>query len=202
MRKFLRINRGKWGFIFTRLLIVSAVIWISLFFLPLTGKPSLLALLCWYLILSIGLALILLVLIFIAGYFSFRRQEHLFAKKPLSVFFDKYDFKTDIINTDNHWRLTQEIKKGRLESYPVLIFSAPGKPQFINTVIELEWGQMEDLQLLELKASFKWQQMILGPGAVLKTIRYSDDIEEQIRSMLVFIKDNGLKPATGKNKMA
>jgi hypothetical protein len=40
--------------------------------------------------------------------------------------------------------------------------------------------------------------MKLGPGAVLKTMRSSGDIEEQIRSMLELVKDNGLKPATGK----
>jgi hypothetical protein len=169
-------------------LTASAVIWISLFFLSLTGKPALLILLMWYLILSPALAFILFLLIFAGGYFSFRRQERLFAQKPLSTFFDKYHFQTELMNTDNRWRLTQEIKTGRLESYPVLIFSSPGISQGINTVIEIEWTQKEDLLLPELKASFKRCHIILSPGVVLKTMRPSGDIEKQIRNMLELVK--------------
>lgn len=199
MREFLNINREKWGFIFKRLLIGSAGIWMALYFLPLTGKPGLLILLMWHLLLSLGLAFILILVIFTGGYFSYRRQEHLFGKKPLIIFFDKYHFQTDLINTDNHWRLTQEIKIGRLEFFPILIFRTPGKSQYINTVIEIEWAPREDLRLAELKACFIKCNMILGHGAVLKTMRSSDDIEEQIRKMVEIIKGNGLKPATVKD---
>jgi len=199
MRKFLHINRRKWGFIFKRLLIGSAVIWMPLFFLPLTGKPGWLILLMWYLLFSLGLAFMLMVVIFTEGYFSYRRQEHLFGKKSLIIFFDKYHFQTDLINTDNHWHLTQKIKIGRLDLYPILIFRTPGKSQFINTVIEIDWAPREDLRSAELKTCFKRCNMTLGHGAVLKTMIFSDDIEEQIRKMVEIIKGNGLKPPTGKD---
>jgi hypothetical protein len=116
----------------------------------------------------------------------------------LKDFLDKYNFKTDLINTETKWHLTRELKTGQIESYPVIICKSQEKSNSINVVIEIEWTQNEDSEFAQLEKIFRMNKAMIGQGAVLKSIALSDNIEKQISSLIDAIKTHKLNASTKK----
>lgn len=124
MRTFITINKGKIRFMTTVIVIAAALMYLPCYFLPLADKPSLFILLSVHLLLIFCVTMFLLMVTLLSGYVYYRGQLHLFERTPLNEFLKKYNFQAAFINTGNKWRLTQQIKYGHVESYPVVLFKS------------------------------------------------------------------------------
>jgi len=196
--KFLNLNKGKFKFIIIIAFPAFTILLSALYFLTFRDTPSLTMLVFYHILLSLACTFAVVIGIFISGYFSYSQQKLLFNKKLFIDFFNKYNFKTELINTNSKWHLTQELKVGEIESYPVIIFKKSEKSKFINVVVELDLTQNKDSKFAELQNIFKGKNASVKQGAVLKLIHLSDNIEEQVKSLIDIIKSKELNPAIRK----
>lgn len=195
MKKFININKWKIRFITKVLIIVSALLYLPMYFLPLADKPSAFMLISVHLLFVFCLTLILLMLSLVSGYVYYRRQNNLFEVKPLSEFFEKYNFQNGLINNENKWRLTQQIRIGHVERYPISIFKSFDKSDYLNAVIGIDMMPgNEEVQIRDLRGIFKSMNMKIGDGAVIQSIKVSASIEDEIRNMVAVVRNNGLSP--------
>lgn len=115
--------------------------------------------------------------------------------KSLSEFFEKYNFQNELINNENRWRLTQQIKIGHVERYPISIFKSFDKSDYLNAVIGIDMMPgNEEVKIRDLSGIFKRMNMKIGDRAVIQSIRVSASIEDEIRNMVAVVRNNGLSP--------
>jgi hypothetical protein len=194
MKEFVSLNKEKLTYAFKLAFVCFAIICSVLYFAPVTDKPGWPLFLLYDLPGSLVLASLLTGVIFLNGFSYYRAQEKLFNNQRLADLFSKYDFKTGLVNTHTKWHLTQTLKTGRIDSYKIMAYKAPGKRQSINVAIEVGWTEIEDRQIRQYRDEFRPYKAIVGPGAILKTIRCSGDIEDQVNTLLAIAKGTGLKP--------
>lgn len=195
MKKFININKWKIRFITKVLIIVSALLYLLMYFLPLADKPSVFLLISVHLLFIFCLTLILLMLSLVSGYIYYRRQNNLFEENHLRDFFEKYNFQIELINNNNKWRLTQQIKIGHVERYPISIFKSFDKSHYVTAVIGIDMTPgNEEVQIRDLSGVFKSMNMKIGDRAVIQSIKVSASIDDEIRTMVSVVRKNGLSP--------
>lgn len=198
MKEFLRLNNGKLWFGFKFTFIGFVVIFSALFFLPIASKPGLVLGIIYDILASLVLALLLTLIIFTNGFAYHRAQENLFDSKGLTDLLGRYKFKTAFVNAATRWHLTQVVKTGQIDSYSVIIFKTAGKRKSIGVAVEVDWRAMDDRQIKKYQQALSPYNWKVGPGAMVKTFRCSDDIEEQIKLQLDIAKRIGPWPAIKK----
>jgi len=198
MKEFLRLNNGKLWFAYKITFIGSIVIFSTLFFLPVAGKPGLVLGIIYDILASFVLSLLLILIIFTTGFAYHRAQENLFNSKVLTDLFASYKFKTAFVNAATRWHFTQVVKTGQIDSYSIVIFKTAGKRKSIGVAVEIDWTEMDDRQIKKYQQALFPYNWKVGPGAMVTTFRCSEDIEEQIRLLLDVAKRIGPQPAIKK----
>jgi uncharacterized membrane protein YqiK len=194
MRKFFTINIEKLKLAGKVTFTMFYLLLFALYFLPSDDKPEWMYLILFHLGFTLFLTFVIVVLIFINGYFAWWHQKILFRTKSLSVLFTKYKFEGDVINADNPWVLTKELKYGFVESYPVIIFRNPTKLRHIIIVVGINWGEDEEMKYRELDRAFNNHNAAIGFAAVHTSISIADNLEEAIKSLVNLRKRKGRMP--------
>lgn len=196
MKAFFDLNREKFKFLTKVLFIGFGIMMSCLYFIPSSDDPGIFVRILGHLLGTVATTLSAGGVIFLAGYHHHWKQLKLFGKKPLKAFFEKYDFRTDLIYTNYRWELTQEIKVGYIAPYHISIFLFPAKSNHITTAIELNWSPNDDAQSRELEARLKKEKMNLVEGEVLHPMKVTDNIEAQIIRMIELLKSERLRPVS------
>ncbi len=191
-------NLGKLSFITKVVFLGLLIVGFSLYFLPLTDRPSLAVQILVHILFAMLLAFITTGLIYLNGYVYHFLQARLFKSEILSGLFSKYGFVDDLINTNTKWKLTQQVKTGLIDTYPVVVLRSHEKAGHILVVIEIEASETAINEIMQLETLFKCMNAQVGPGAIVGSFNIHERIEDSIKQLIKTAKQNGLKAATSK----
>lgn len=159
--------------------------------------------------LTIGLyvGIIVLILAFLSGYYSFYRKKKILKNYPYSEFEYKLGFQKDFLGKNNTWRFTEEILTGRYEGFQVQIhpINETDKKRIGFTVLT-DVKELDDQTYKQTFKSFEKEDIYFGLGSSSKVLEIKkadgENFDQIITELTIFIqalKAVDLKPRDLKN---
>jgi len=194
MTAFTNLNKVKLVFAFKATFVALLMLSVAFYFLPLTGKPSLPLLVAFQLAFSFCIAVMGVAIIYFKGYFYFSRQEALFATANVKAFLHKYNFETNLINSEIKWELTQRIRTAEINGYPVAILKRYGKWSSLIVLFALHLEGKKKHDILELYPAFSKNNIEVNGNILLMTVDPAKSLEEQIIPFINGLQENKISP--------